>query len=488
MLAAPEWVAGRWRALDRGERAALVALAALTAGAIGVRLWFMAAYRPAFLGFEDSHEYVIAAAQDVFRDPQHPAGYPIFLGLLHVFSHTLAATILAQHAIGVLTGLVLYAAVRRTGAPRWVGLVPAAVAYFNGTGIVLEHSLLSDPLFAFLQALGVYAGVRALVSGAWRWVVLAGLAVGASFWVKTVGLSGAVAIAIVLVAAPGALRLRLARGGAVLAVTALAVLGYVLVQDLATGYFGYERQSAWNLYGRVATFVDCSTFTPPAGTAFLCPSEPPGHRQSQAFFQYSPASPAVARYKGPCCAPSEANTVLKRFSVAAIEHEPVAYAKAIARGFGFYVFPRFGEVYDPEGLREALLEPQRSQAIQPAIALYYPSSVGFSGPVSDADPLSEYEKHTRIEGALLIVLLAAAVFGPLFLRGPPRLAAYLMTLTALLSILLALAGNGYDARYAYPTFAPLAAGAALGAWGFGTWLARALRRRSGASGSDASLA
>jgi hypothetical protein len=483
----PERVANRWRSLTRGERAALVALAALTAGAIGVRLWFMAAYRPAFLGFEDSHEYVFAAAQDVFRDPQHPAGYPIFLGFLHLFSDSLSATILAQHVIGVLTGLVLYAAVRRTGAPRWVGLVPAAVAYFNGTGIFLEHSLLSDPLFAFLQALGLYAGVRALAGG-WRWIVLAGLAVGASFWVKTVGLSGAVAIAIVLLAAPGALRLRFARAGAVLAVTALAAFAYVLVQDLATGYFGYERQSAWNLYGRVATFVDCSSFKPPAGTAFLCPSEPLSHRESQAFFQYSPASPAVARYKGPCCATAEANTVLKRFSTAAIEHEPVAYAKAIARGFGFYVFPRYGEVYDPDGLREALLDPAREQAIQPAIAAYYPTSVGFSGPLSDVEPLSEYEKNTRIEGALLVVLLAFAVIGPLFLRGRLRLGAYLMTLTALFSILFAIAGNGYDARYAYPTFAPLAAGAALGAWGFGTWVAALLRRRSGADRSDTALA
>jgi hypothetical protein len=39
------------------------------------------------------------------------------------------------------------------------------------------------------------------------------------------------------------------------------------------------------------------------------------------------------------------------------------------------------------------------------------------------------------------------------------------------------AGNSYDARYAYPTFGPLAAGAALGAWGIATRLRQEKVRR-----------
>jgi hypothetical protein len=58
-----------------------------------------------------------------------------------------------------------------------------------------------------------------------------------------------------------------------------------------------------------------------------------------------------------------------------------------------------------------------------------------------------------------------------------RSAAILFTLTAFLSITLAVAGNGYDARYAYPAFGPLAAGAALGAWGVAIGLRRQIRRR-----------
>ena len=60
-------------------------------------------------------------------------------------------------------------------------------------------------------------------------------------------------------------------------------------------------------------------------------------------------------------------------------------------------------------------------------------------------------------------------------RPCARVCAILFTLTALLSVLVAEAGNGYDARYGYPAFGPLA-GAALGAWGLAAPLGRGPRR------------
>jgi hypothetical protein len=60
-----------------------------------------------------------------------------------------------------------------------------------------------------------------------------------------------------------------------------------------------------------------------------------------------------------------------------------------------------------------------------------------------------------------------------------RWAAISFTLTAILSIIFAIAGDSYDARFAYATFGPLAAGAAIGAWGIGTVLARVMRQRRG---------
>ncbi len=472
----------RWRALERGEQLTLAALAALSTVAIGLRLWLMIGYGPAFLGFPDSAQYAAAAARDIFRDTQHPAGYPFFLRLLHHLDGRLSFAIAVQHLLGVASGLLLYDAVRRTGAPPWLGLAPAAVVFFGATGLFLEHSLLADPVLMFLQTLGVYLGVRALYSRSLLWPLLAAIAIGLSFWVKTVAISSMVLLPVLLLCAtPGTLRRRLPGALVAAGVGIAMVLAYVGVQDYFTGYLGYERQSAWNLYARVATFVDCNSFTPPHGTRFLCPPEPPDKRKNGNYFQYAYTSPAVERFGPPFLAEGHANTVLKKFSIAAIEHEPLAYADAIVHGLGVYVFPREGEGYTPRQLRLALVERSETLADQSVFALLYKDDLGYTG---SSGALAAYESFTKVQGTLLIVLLVAGIAGPFFLRGRLRWAAAFCTLTALLSIAFAVAGNSYDARYAYPTFGPLAAGAALGAWGIGSWLVKARARWRTASRRD----
>lgn len=484
-----EALRSRWLALDRSARITLFGLVALVAGAVGVRAWLMVSYPPAFLGFPDSSQYALAAALNIFRDAQRPAGYPLFLRLVHHLSDSMSFTIALQHAMGIATGLLLYKAVRRTGAPPWLGLLPAAIVFFGGLGLILEHALLADSLFAFVQAVGVYAAIRALYDPPLRWPLLAGVAIGCSFWVKTVAVSSAVLVAIVLVcAAPGGVRRRLLSAGTVSIVVATLMLAYVGSQYYFTGYLGYERESAYDVYGRVATFVNCSSFTPPSGTAFLCPREPVAQRNPQDFFQYAPTSPAVERFGPPYVAPLYANGLLKEFSTAAIEHEPLAYTAAIIRGLGRYVFPRPGEGDTPQQASGEVIDPVKARNNQPAFALFYPDSLGFAGPTSEAQPLMAYESYTRVQGPLLILLLAAALAGLLCLPARMRWAAAVFTLTALVTITFAVAGNGYDARYAYPTFGPLAAGAALGAWGMGSLLVRVIRRRrQRAASPDAAL-
>jgi hypothetical protein len=465
-------------------------MVSLLGGAIAVRAWLMTRYSPAFLGFPDSSNYLVAAAKGIFDNPQRPAGYPLFLRLLHHLSSDLPFTIGAQHAMGVATGLLLYASVRRTGAPAWLGLVPAAIVFFGGTGLILEHSLLSDPLLSFLQALGIYAVIRALYDPRARWSLLAGVAIGLSFWVRTVAISSVVLIPVVLLCGtPGRLRRRALNASLVPLAVVVLIVAYVGAQDHYTGYLGYERQDAWNLYGRVATFVNCDGFTPPAGTRFLCPREPPGHRMSQGAFQYSAASPAVMLFGGPGRASLSANRLLLKFSAAAIEHEPIAYAEAIARGLSFYVSPRVGEGYTPEALlAEVISTVARARAQRQLYAMFYSDARNYTGPASSVSVLSTYERYTRVQGPLMVILLLFAIGGPFFLRGRTRWAAITFTLTAIFSITFAVAGNSYDARYAYPTFGPLGAGAALGAWG--AWLflarkARELRERQPAASAKA---
>jgi Dolichyl-phosphate-mannose-protein mannosyltransferase len=465
-------VTPRRRGID-GRTVALRGMAVLTTGAITVRLWLMLGYREAFLGFPDSGVYVTQAMGNVrsLFGSQKPAGYATFLKVIHLVSDRVSLTILVQHTLGVVTGVLLYKAVRRTGAPPYLGLVPAAIAFFGGTGLFLEHSLLSDAPFAFLQAISLYAAVRALSEPRLRWPLLSGLAIGVSFWVKTVGFSSAVLVPPLLLFAAAGTRAQ-KRSSAATAAAAVVVLvaAYVPVQGLLTGYWGYERLGGLNLYGRVATFVDCSRFTPPKGTQFLCPSEPLGHRGNQSYFEYDPRSP-VYRY-GPITL--QENGPLQSFSVAAIEHEPLAYLAAILRGLPFYISARPGEGYTPETLREELLN---RKTINPVIARYYPHRMAYTRQTGSIRSLVLYESHTRVQGPFLVVLLLAAIGGAPLLSGRMRWATILFTLTSVLSATFAVAANSYDARFAYPAFGPLAAGAALGAWGIAVRLKREKERR-----------
>ena len=468
----------RWQARDLDAKIALVGIVTLLVGAVTVRAWLVFSYSPAFLGFPDGGFYALAAAGHIFLASQHPAGYPLFLRIVHYLSGDMSFTIAVQHAIGIATGLLLYKAVRRTGARPWLGLLPAAIVFYGGTGLILEHSLLADPLFAFLQTVSVYAAIRALYDPPLRWPLLAGMAIGVSFWVKPVAISSAILIPLVLLcAAPGDLRRRLLSALATSIVVIATIAAYVGAQYYSTGYLGYERDGAWNVYGQVATFVDCAKFTPPSGTGFLCPSQPLGHRYSQLYYQNSPQAPAYEHFGPPWEASVYANTLIEKFSIAAIEHQPVDYARAIMRGLGRYVFPRGGEGYTSAKLRETLMSEAHERRYQEAFAPFYSESLGYFGSAAQVHPLSVYESHTLVQGPLLILLLVAAIVGPFTLPRRMRWAAIVFTLTALLSIVFAVAGNSYDARYAYPTFGPLAAGAALGAWGIGSLLARTIRRR-----------
>lgn len=133
------------------DRVAVVVMLVFVAGA-GVRLWYMAQWRPAFLGYGDSAAYVSAAVGGFDYDTSRPGGYALFLRLGHAISAQLSYTIALQHLLGIATAALLYLAVRRATGSRWLGLMPAAVVLFDGFQVTLEHSPMSEALFTFLVA------------------------------------------------------------------------------------------------------------------------------------------------------------------------------------------------------------------------------------------------------------------------------------------------------------------------------------------------
>lgn len=68
-------------------------LAALVAGGLLVRGWFMVSARPGFLGYPDAVTYVIAAKEELFWSPYRPAGYPLVLRGLRAVHPRLAVAI-----------------------------------------------------------------------------------------------------------------------------------------------------------------------------------------------------------------------------------------------------------------------------------------------------------------------------------------------------------------------------------------------------------
>src|SRR5947209_2022706 len=185
-----------------------VAIAGLLAAAVGLRAWATLAYSPAVLTDQvhDAASYIRAAHSGLVHGVQEPLGYPIFLRVIHVFSHELAFTIGVQHALGILTGGLLFFTARRLGASAGLALVPAAVVWLCGDELFLEHAPLSEAVFTALLAAVLYCGVRCLDGGA-RWPVATGVLSVACLAVRSVALPLPLLIIGWLAVVPGPSRL-----------------------------------------------------------------------------------------------------------------------------------------------------------------------------------------------------------------------------------------------------------------------------------------
>lgn len=562
---AKRWLGARLSTFRRTP--ALWALAAITLLGILLRAFFLYRYRPALLGFPDSVVYVIDAHQGLFADSLRVSGYALFLRLLHAISPHLILVTIAQHGLGLASGLLLFDAVRRAGAPIGLGLVPAAVVMLGGSELMLEHALLSDSLFIFFVDLSLWLVVRAWAGSAW-WALGVGLSMGCATIDRTVGLellpfmlaclllgparwlhtrraagaeaspamagwpdaAGAQGVtgsagstgtagppaataavaspdATGAAAAPGSAepsdgasrfaRLRRLRKqhpvaawrlGAVLA----GVVGAVLVifpfmyahkQDTGRGY-GFASASDFDLYGRVAPWAECSKFTPPRGTEKLCIHMPVSERQGVNAWEFVGSSPAVQVYGIPeWFGPppqKEENNQLRSFAIAAIEGQPLTYLHYVGRELVRVIDPTFpsspykkignaGYGETPEGLLNYYFNTSNLANIELIINSYYHSPGVLEGNV---DILKSWDRDTRIEGPLMVVVLILALLAPILARGGNRRLAILFGLVSALLILGPILVTQYDWRYMVPVFGPLTATAAIG--GYEVW--RRLRR------------
>jgi hypothetical protein len=465
---------------SRSDRLALLALVVILGAGGLLRLALMRIWRPAFLGYPDTGIYLTEAINgDWWADPIRTGGYPIFLELLHGVAAKLSLVTLVQHGLGLATALLLYGAVRRVGVGRWPALIPLVVVSLSGPQIMIEHAILTEGLFTFLQAAALYAAVRSLDGAAPAWALSAGLTAALAATVRPAGLIlvPVIGLWLLLARSAPAWRGRIVPAAVVLASAAPILLVYAKVYEDHTGSFGLTRHTFWYPYSRVGPFADCSRFTPPEATRVLCERTPKSRRPGPEAYLFHPATPGVQRYGGPLNVnqPPGTRRKLTAFARVAVVHQPLDYLEAVGRDLWRFVSPERGKFGDGLGFR-GLMEDYLLSPMPRQVDPYYRS--GLLIKTGYVDEVRSYQRRTTIKGPVIILLLLFAAAGPFIAQGRLRRGAILFAGITLLGMLLPLAVHHYDVRYSLPLFGPLAAAAGIGVWA--AWL-RARPKHEGAT-------
>ncbi|MFF4773651.1 hypothetical protein ACFY05_12395 [Microtetraspora fusca] len=253
--------------------------------ALALRVLAMVAFSPA-VWFDDSFEYV-GVAERMQPYPVRPSGYSLLLWLMRPL-HSFGAVVAVQHLMGLATGAMVYALLRRrlSGArPVWAVLAAAPVL-FDAYQIFFEHAVLSDVLFAFL----VTASVTVVL---WSPRVSPGRAAAAAALLAAATLTRSIGLMLLPLLAGHLLLTRSGRRALLVAAVALAVPlgGYAAWYASWHGSPGLNGGSGVWLWARTMPFADCARIRPPADEAVLCPEQPLGSRRGSPHYIWSDWSP-----------------------------------------------------------------------------------------------------------------------------------------------------------------------------------------------------
>ncbi len=399
------------------------ALVALIAVGVILREAMFLAQSPGLFGISDTAHYVAAAKVGIYllavngdnpyliTDPNPwPAGYPLFLRTLHGIDANLWSTIFVQHLLGILTAVLAFLTVRRVAPAAW-GLIPAGIVLLAGPQIFLEHNPMPETLFTFLIAGLTYSAIRARYDDRpVPWSLLAGFCAAALACVRIMGLAYiALVLAWMLVGTRRGLKHRAIATAAAGLMACLVLGAYLVEMKRETGYGGPTLTRSGN-YGAPARSGDGGSYIKRVAN------------DATRFWASDDGHPASKPY-----------TVKELSSTG----------------------------YDYDGMTQLMDTPSLNSV--KAISALYPTVAKVSTDDGLVDAMRSYEKRSRLEGPLFMLLLLLALAGIPLARGPRLAAGILLLLVTAVTLIVPIAYVYFDARYAVPGYGPLGMAGAIGA-------------------------
>jgi hypothetical protein len=446
--------------------------------AAGLRGVVLAAYHPALI-FPDSVRYLQYAhnftAGRWSPDALRQSGYSVLI-IPVALTHALWLIPLAQHLAGLGTAVLVYVVLVRFGARPWLAALAGIPVLFDPLQLVLEQYVLTDVWTVLLI-------MAALVLLVWREgernggagkrtegpgkLAAAGcgllLGVAATFRDQDLIMIVPAVLYVLVLVRPR--RRLLSRLAALTGCFLVPVAGYLGWFGAAHGQPNFTSFDGAFLYGRVADFASCQGLDLPSYERPLCPAEPPALRNAD-FYTWNPKSPQWT-FRPPATRSRDA--VVRDFGLRILRHQPLAYAEAVVRDFGYGFSPVRGagpEKYSPAYLQfQTSVRPDR-QAYASIGALGYPAPALQPGLAAF---LTGYGRWFYLPGPLFAAGLALALGGLVFGRGGKK-ALLLFTVSAVAILLPPAMFATFDWRYQLPQLSLIPVAAVLGADAIGSKL------------------
>ena len=452
-------------------------LIVLAAGVV-FRVLVLLSFRPALMFVGDSYGYLLRGAS-LSPGAVRPIFYPFLLAPFQRMGRV-GWVPLWQHLLGLAVGVAIYVLMRRLGIGVWGSTAAAAPILLDAYEINIEQFIMAETVFTALV-------VVALLLLMWKerpgFVAAAGagLCIACATLTREVGLVLIAPVLVFLLVR----RAGLLRTGVALAAFAAPVLVYSFWFQSVNGSFGLSGHDGFFLYGRVATFADCSADGIPYNERLLCDPRPAADRPFANFYVWNSESPVHRLLAGDT---PEANAIIKDFSIRVIRHQPLDYARAVLGDFLHFLAPGRTTGSQDEPLQIWQYSKQMPildhvyLSIPPCLA--HPSGncadtqhLCFHGGIgcmelASTDPahpgivgfLQGYQRVMFMPGPLLALTIVLGFAGGLGWRRRWRLRAetLLLTIFGILILIVPVMTVMFDYRYMLPALAVLPPAGVLG--------------------------